>query len=164
MKTNTTQDLEVQTPAPDPLPSISPILSPRHNAFSVSQSPLFDPKNSTSGTSIGMRSEVLFDRSLEKSIDYLAQQIDQSRAWQDAKFSHVLAETRLLEAKLENMHRDHRDQTVSVPRGSVSPDEYLRIERMLEQQLGVIGEEMEAIKEEVANITQQTQSLSTSIS
>jgi hypothetical protein len=104
-----------------------------------------------------MRSEALFDRSLEKSIDYLSQQIDQSRAWQDAKFSHVLAETRLLEAKLENMQRERPS-----PRPSVTSGEYLEVEKLLELQLSVIHEEMEAIKDEVTSMTQRTQCLSTS--
>ena len=163
MKSATTHDLEVQTPAPDPIPSISPILSPRNNAFSVCQSPLFDPKNSYSGASLGIRSEALFDRSLEKSIDYIAQQMDQSRAWQDAKFSHVLAETRLLEAKLENMQRERLSSSNRPsPRPSVTSGEYLEVEKLLEQQLSVIHEEMEAIKDEVTTMTQRTQCLTTS--
>jgi len=154
MKSVTTREPEVQTPAPDPVPSMSPILSPRGHLFLANPSPLFDPKNSTSGTSLELRSEVLFDRSLEKSIDHLTQQMDQSRAWQEAKFSHVLAETRLIEAKLENLQRERPRPSLKL---SVTSGDYLEVERMLEQQLGVINEEMQAIKQEVTTIAQQTQ-------
>lgn len=147
MKSVTTQDLELRTPAPDP--SLSPILSPRENALSICQSPFFDPKNSTSGASLGMRSEVLFDKSLERSIDDLAQQMDRSRVWQDAKFSRVFAQTRLLEAKLEQMQRER-----PVPSARPSVGEYLAVEQQLEQQLSVIHDEMEAIQHEVTTITQ----------
>lgn len=154
MKSVTTRELEVQTPAPDPVPSMSPVLSPRGNLFSANPSPIFDPKNSTSGTSLELRSEALFDRSLEKSIDHLTQQIDQSRAWQEAKFSHVLAETRLIEAKLENLQRERPRPSLKL---SVTAGDYLEVERLLEKQLGVINEEMQAIKQEVSTIEQQTQ-------
>lgn len=154
MKSVTTRDLEVQTPNPDPVPNASPLMSPHTHLFSPSPSPLFDPKNSTSGTSLEMRSEALFDRSLEKSIDHLSQQIDHSRAYQEAKFSHVLAETRLIEAKIENLQRE---RTLPSLKLSVAQGDYLEVEKMLEQQLAVINAEMEAIKQEVTSITQQTQ-------
>jgi len=151
-----TQDLEVQTPVPDPIPSLSPILSPRDNAFSVCQSPFFDPKNSTSGASLGMRSEALFDKSLERSIDDLSQQMDRSRVWQDAKFTRVLAQTRLLEAKLEHMQQERPNSLPKLPAASPRPSmgEYLAVEQQLEQQLSVIHDEMEAIQHEVTSITQ----------
>ena len=73
-----------------------------------------------------------------------------------------MAETRLLEAKLEAMkHRSPvRDKPMS-PRPSDVPPDYLEMEQRLERQLDSIMEEMETIKDEVEGLTKQAQNLTT---
>ena len=60
----------------------------------------------------------------------------------------------MIEAKLENLQRERPRPSLKL---SVTSGDYLEVERMLEQQLGVINEEMQAIKQEVTTIAQQTQ-------
>lgn len=97
---------------------------------------------------------------ISKSIETLAKQLDQSRSWQEgmsqiAKFTHVVAETRLLEAKLESLKRKSMAPGLTEEQSSEVTSEYLALERELEQHMNSIHGSMGAIKQEVADLNKQ---------
>jgi len=101
---------------------------------------------------------------ISKSIETLAKHLDQSRSWQEgtahaAKFTHVVAETRLLEAKLESLKRKSMAPGLTEEQSSEVTSEYLALERELEQHMNSIQGSMGAIKQEVADLNKQVSGL-----
>jgi len=105
------------------------------------------------------------DQDLGRSIDNLSKQLHQSREWQEgsshiAKFSHVMAETRLLEAKIEKLQR-HSLDPAQLPSHKASTEDYLALEKELERHMDVILEDMSDLKEDVADLASHVQVLKT---
>ena len=103
------------------------------------------------------------EQDLSRSLDNLAKQLDQSRAWQEgmghiAKFSHVMAETRLLEVKIEKLQR-HSLDPAQLPSHKAGKDDYLALELELERHMDVILEDMNDLKDDVADLTSHVQVL-----
>jgi hypothetical protein len=103
---------------------------------------------------------------LSRSLDNLAKQLNQSREWQEgmrhtAKFSHVMAETRLLEAKIEKLQR-HSLDPAQLPSHKAGKEDYLALEKELERHMDVILEDMSDLKEDVADLTSHVEVLKTS--
>lgn len=97
------------------------------------------------------------EQDLGRSLDNLSKQLNQSREWQEgmrysAKFSHVMAETRLLEAKIEKLQRHSLDPS-QLPSHKTGKDDYLALEKELERHMDVILEDMSELKEDVADLT-----------
>ena len=112
----------------------------------------------------------LMDQSyaITQSIDNLARQLDSSRCWQEgtvhaAKFQHVMAETRVLEAKLESLKMKNTGVAPTLRRLSScdSSSQYLEWEKQLEDQMTAIQTEMDKVKEEVEELNDQVQTLVT---
>lgn len=105
------------------------------------------------------------EQDLGRSLDHLAKQLTQSQEWQEgtgylAKFSHMMAETRLLEAKIEKLQR-HSLDPAQLPSHKAGKEDYLALEKELERHMDVILEDMSELKEDVADLTSHVQVLKT---
>lgn len=103
------------------------------------------------------------EQDLSRTLDNLSKQIDQSRMWQEgtphiAKFSHVMAETRLLEAKIEKLQRHSLDPS-KLPSHKAGKDDYLTLEQELERHMDVILEDMSDLKDDVAELASHVHGL-----
>jgi uncharacterized coiled-coil DUF342 family protein len=67
----------------------------------------------------------------------------------------VVAETRLLETKLEQLKRKSMAPRLTEEQSSEVTSEYLALEKELEQHMNSIHGAMDAIKEEVAGLNKQ---------
>lgn len=112
------------------------------------------------------RSESDQSDALTQSVDNLAKQLGKSQLWQEgtshsAKFEHVIAETRMLEAKLEALKHQRKSPATrkSYPLTD-SPEEYLAWEQQLEEEICAIQAEMARVKQDVEDLQDHVRTIS----